>query len=218
MAKRRGKTATVGRKSKRGRFSVDNDEGENITNSITPNQKGKKTNSKGGRKTRPDDYSDEDDNEDEDGVDDGPEVEVDVDDERAMTMMKEQVKALKGTIEKMEARNELISTKKYVQGKRRWGKRNLLSTDAGSQQMINNFVKKYLFKQVKFLPFGFEKWSEGTKTICGMMMKMINVPSNRKKKEYWTNDIVPALVYKVQMAKNQRLQKMKVVFNRMYYQ
>ena len=93
-----------------------------------------------------------------------------------------------------------------------------LSTDAGSQQMINNFVKKYLFKQVKFLPFGFEKWSEGTKTICGMMMKMINVPSNRKKKEYWTNDIVPALVYKVQMAKNQRLQKMKVVFNRMYYQ
>ena len=151
-------------------------------------------------------------------MDDRPGVERDVDDEREMTMMKEQVKTLKGTIKKLEAKAKLISTKKYVQGKQRWAKRNLLSTDAGSQQMINNFVKKYLFKQVKFLPLGFEKWSEGTKTICGMMMKMINVPSNRKKQEYWTNDIVPALVYKVQMAKNQRLQKMKVVFNRMYYQ
>ena len=156
--------------------------------------------------------------EDEAVATEGGEVNVDENAERQLNIMKLKLKQRDDTIRKMETEAATVASKKYTQGKRRWGKRNLLSTDAASQQMINNFVKVHLFKDVKFLPLGFERWSEGPRTICGMMMSTINVPSDRRDKEYWTNDIVPALVYKMQMAKNQRLQKMKVVFMRMYCQ
>ena len=222
--------------ARRGGKQKNANESENSGAMITPNPTSTNKKGKGGkgkRKSPPEDLLEDDEETDrnkrrrsdqiaEGPTDDGPVrgsgVDADADVDRQWSLMKLKLKQREDTIQRMESEASLISSKKYTQGKRRWGKRNLLSTDAASQQMINNFVKKHLFKKVKFLPVGFEKWSVAQKNICGMMMSTINVPSDRTKKEYWTSDIVPALVYKMQMAKNQRLQKMKVVFMRMYCQ
>ena len=99
-----------------------------------------------------------------------------------------------------------------AKAKRRWGKRYLMKTDSASQQVVNEFCTTFLFKEMKFLPTYFYLFSESKSSICQMVMRSITVPRNETESEYWTTVIAYALNYKMQMLRNQRLQKMKDVF------
>lgn len=90
-----------------------------------------------------------------------------------------------------------------------------MKTNPVSQQVLNTFVKNELFKSMKFLPTQFHLYDTRPGTPCGIIMERCktSIPSDRSEKEYWEHDLVPALVYKMQMFKNQRLQRMKMLFN-----
>ena len=98
-------------------------------------------------------------------------------------------------------------------GKQRYKRRNLLKDDPANQQNVNNFITRYWFPNYKFLPEDFYVYDEeDNETFCAMFMSMCDrVPGGYTRREYWYEWLCGALAYKMQMVKNQRLQKVRNV-------
>lgn len=115
----------------------------------------------------------------------------------------------KKLIELEDFQTEFAQKKRQV-GADRWLKRSLMKADPAGQQVINKFVIEFVFKMVKILPDGFDVYSLEQNTFCGMIQSQIrHLPAGVSRRSYWYDCLLSAFVYKLQMVKNQKLQKMR---------
>ena len=115
----------------------------------------------------------------------------------------------KKLIELEDFQTEFARKKRQV-GADRWLKRSLMKADPAGQQVINKFVIEFVFKMVKILPDGFDVYSLEQNTFCGMIQSQIrHLPAGVSRRSYWYDCLLSAFVYKLQMVKNQKLQKMR---------
>ena len=85
-----------------------------------------------------------------------------------------------------------------------------MKADPAGQQVVNKFVIEFVFKMVKILPDRFDVYSKEQNTFCGMIQSQIrHLPEGVSRRCYWYECLLGAFVYKLQMVKNQKLQKMR---------
>ena len=84
---------------------------------------------------------------------------------------------------------------------------------------LSNLLSNKIFRQYKFMPKGWEKWSERKRTMCWEVCRSVTFPvdveTTEAKSLYWTKNIVPMINKKLVNMKGNLTQLMKKTFQGM---
>ena len=84
---------------------------------------------------------------------------------------------------------------------------------------LSNLLSNVIFRQYKFMPKGWEKWSERKRTMCWEVCRSVTFPAHIETTEakslYWAKNIVPMINKKLVTMKGNITQLMKKTFQGM---
>jgi hypothetical protein len=112
-------------------------------------------------------------------------------------------------------------------GKIRWERRSMAHLARHNRNALHRYVKDKVMPKVKFFPKGWHVYCERPATLSAklllpwtdektgtLMAPRLTCPEDKTLEQFWYEDVVPALAYKICQLKNTFLQKMKCSYRR----